>query len=380
MTSALPRTILVTGAAGFIGSALSKRLLSEGCRVIGIDDFNSYYPVELKEARVADIGPNPAFTLVRGDISDKALLEKVFSDYEPEAVVNLAAQAGVRYSIENPDAYTRSNLVGFANLLECCRHHKVGHFVFASSSSVYGKNKKVPFSEDDRVDFPVSYYAATKKANELMAASYANLYKLPLTGLRFFTVYGPWGRPDMAPWLFTDAILAGRPIKVFNNGDMMRDFTFIDDIVEGVVRVIGRVPQGDFPYEIFNIGNHSPVRLMDFIHEIVDSNRIRKDFIAEEIAKKNPKRVGVYRLIMKSGSDNFRASSIQGIMRRLKEKGIALEVYEPTLDADTFLDTPVEHDLAAFKSHCDLIITNRNSPDLADVKDKVFTRDLFGNN
>lgn len=250
MTSALPRTILVTGAAGFIGSALSKRLLSEGCRVIGIDDFNSYYPVELKEARVADIGPNPAFTLVRGDISDKALLEKVFSDYEPEAVVNLAAQAGVRYSIENPDAYTRSNLVGFANLLECCRHHKVGHFVFASSSSVYGKNKKVPFSEDDRVDFPVSYYAATKKANELMAASYANLYKLPLTGLRFFTVYGPWGRPDMAPWLFTDAILAGRPIKVFNNGDMMRDFTFIDDIVEGVVRVIGRVPQGDFPYEI----------------------------------------------------------------------------------------------------------------------------------
>lgn len=157
MTSALPRTILVTGAAGFIGSALSKRLLSEGCRVIGIDDFNSYYPVELKEARVADIGPNPAFTLVRGDISDKALLEKVFSDYEPEAVVNLAAQAGVRYSIENPDAYTRSNLVGFANLLECCRHHKVGHFVFASSSSVYGKNKKVPFSEDDRVDFPVSY-------------------------------------------------------------------------------------------------------------------------------------------------------------------------------------------------------------------------------
>lgn len=268
MTSALPRTILVTGAAGFIGSALSKRLLSEGCRVIGIDDFNSYYPVELKEARVADIGPNSAFTLVRGDISDKALLEKVFSDYEPEAVVNLAAQAGVRYSIENPDAYTRSNLVGFANLLECCRHHKVGHFVFASSSSVYGKNKKVPFSEDDRVDFPVSYYAATKKANELMAASYANLYKLPLTGLRFFTVYGPWGRPDMAPWLFTDAILAGRPIKVFNNGDMMRDFTFIDDIVEGVVRVIGRVPQGDFPYEIFNIGNHSPVRLMDFIHEI----------------------------------------------------------------------------------------------------------------
>lgn len=268
MTSALPRTILVTGAAGFIGSALSKRLLSEGCRVIGIDDFNSYYPVELKEARVADIGSNPAFTLVRGDISDKALLEKVFSDYEPEAVVNLAAQAGVRYSIENPDAYTRSNLVGFANLLECCRHHKVGHFVFASSSSVYGKNKKVPFSEDDRVDFPVSYYAATKKANELMAASYANLYKLPLTGLRFFTVYGPWGRPDMAPWLFTDAILAGRPIKVFNNGDKMRDFTFIDDIVEGVVRVIGRVPQGDFPYEIFNIGNHSPVRLMDFIHEI----------------------------------------------------------------------------------------------------------------
>lgn len=268
MTSALPRTILVTGAAGFIGSALSKRLLSEGCRVIGIDDFNSYYPVELKEARVADIGSNPAFTLVRGDISDKALLEKVFSDYEPEAVVNLAAQAGVRYSIENPDAYTRSNLVGFANLLECCRHHKVGHFVFASSSSVYGKNKKVPFSEDDRVDFPVSYYAATKKANELMAASYANLYKLPLTGLRFFTVYGPWGRPDMAPWLFTDAILAGRPIKVFNNGDMMRDFTFIDDIVKGVVRVIGRVPQGDFPYEIFNIGNHSPVRLMDFIHEI----------------------------------------------------------------------------------------------------------------
>ena len=266
MTSALPRTILVTGAAGFIGSALSKRLLSEGCRVIGIDDFNSYYPVELKEARVADIGPNPAFTLVRGDISDKALLEKVFSDYEPEAVVNLAAQAGVRYSIENPDAYTRSNLVGFANLLECCRHHKVGHFVFASSSSVYGKNKKVPFSEDDRVDFPVSYYAATKKANELMAASYANLYKLPLTGLRFFTVYGPWGRPDMAPVLFARAILAGKPIKVFNNGNLSRDFTYIDDIIESVVRLIDHAPEGAVPTDIYNVGCGHPMQLMDFIH------------------------------------------------------------------------------------------------------------------
>jgi Nucleoside-diphosphate-sugar epimerases len=263
--------ILVTGAAGFIGFHVTSRLLSRGDSVVGLDNMNDYYPVELKRARLAEIGDNPAFRFVEGALEDKAMLEDLFSTEKFDRVVNLAAQAGVRYSIENPQAYIESNLVGFANILECCRHFGTDHLVYASSSSVYGGNEKTPFSEEDKVDDPVSLYAATKKANELMASCYSKLYGIPATGLRFFTVYGPWGRPDMAPMLFAKAISAGDPIKVFNNGDMMRDFTYIDDIVEGVVRVLDKAPaesSGGRRHEVYNIGCSNPVKLMDFIAEI----------------------------------------------------------------------------------------------------------------
>lgn len=256
--------ILITGAAGFIGFSLARRLLDRGDTVVGIDNLNDYYPVALKRARLAEI-QSPAFRFVEMDIADRKALPELFAAEKFDCVVNLAAQAGVRYSIENPWAYVDSNLVGFANILECCRHYPVGHLVYASSSSVYGGNEKVPFSEDDKVDNPVSLYAATKKADELMASCYNKLYGIPATGLRFFTVYGPWGRPDMSPMLFARAISAGEPIKVFNNGDMMRDFTYIDDIVEGVVRVIDRAPAR---HEVYNIGCSNPVKLMDFISEI----------------------------------------------------------------------------------------------------------------
>lgn len=261
--------ILITGAAGFIGHALSKHLLNNGnYEVVGIDNMNAYYSVELKKSRLATLEENSNFTFYKMDIADHESLDDLFVKSQFDYVVNLAAQAGVRYSIENPRAYTESNLVGFSNILEACRHHKIKHLVFASSSSVYGRNEKVPFSEEDRVDLPVSYYAATKKSNEVMAASYSHLYNLPISGLRFFTVYGPWGRPDMAPWLFTDAILHNRPIKVFNNGDMLRDFTYIDDIVEGIVRLLDNPPVKDLPYEIYNIGNNRPEKLADFISAI----------------------------------------------------------------------------------------------------------------
>ncbi len=261
--------ILITGAAGFIGHALSKHLLNNGnYEVVGIDNMNAYYSVELKKSRLATLEEHSNFTFYKMDIADHESLDDLFVKSQFDYVVNLAAQAGVRYSIENPRAYTESNLVGFSNILEACRHHKIKHLVFASSSSVYGRNEKVPFSEEDRVDLPVSYYAATKKANEVMAASYSHLYNLPISGLRFFTVYGPWGRPDMAPWLFTDAILHNRPIKVFNNGDMLRDFTYIDDIVEGIVRLLDNPPVKDLPYEIYNIGNNRPEKLADFISAI----------------------------------------------------------------------------------------------------------------
>ncbi len=227
--------VLVTGAAGFIGFHLSRRLLDRGDEVVGIDNLNDYYPVVLKEARLAELSPYEKFRFIRMDISDREALPALFGEEKFDCVVNLAAQAGVRYSIENPWAYVDSNLVGFVNILECCRHFPVGHLVYASSSSVYGGNEKTPFSEEDKVDSPVSLYAATKKADELMAACYSKLYGIPATGLRFFTVYGPWGRPDMSPVLFASAIMEGRPIKVFNNGDMMRDFTYIDDIIVGVV-------------------------------------------------------------------------------------------------------------------------------------------------
>lgn len=271
--------VLVTGTAGFIGNALAIRLLERGDQVVGIDNLNDYYDVNLKKARLARVADHAAFTEERIDIADRPAMERVFSTHKPERVVNLAAQAGVRYSIENPHAYVDTNLVGFINILEGCRHHGVEHLVYASSSSVYGANTTMPFTVHDNVDHPMSLYAASKKANELMAHTYSSLYRLPTTGLRFFTVYGPWGRPDMALFLFTRNILAGRPIDVFNYGRHRRDFTYIDDIVEGVIRTLDRVPEpnpewsGDrpdsatsyAPYRLYNIGNNKPVELMHYI-------------------------------------------------------------------------------------------------------------------
>ena len=271
--------ILVTGAAGFIGSHLSQRLLARGDAVVGLDNLNDYYDVSLKQARLDRLTVHPRFEHVRISLEDRDAVSRLFADHAFDAAVNLAAQAGVRYSLVNPHAYADANLVGFLNILEGCRHTTVGHLVFASSSSVYGANRSMPFSVHHNVDHPVSLYAATKKANELMAHAYASLFGVPCTGLRFFTVYGPWGRPDMALFLFTKAILEGRPIEVFNHGRMRRDFTYIDDIVEGVVRVIDRVAAPDpawsgmapdsatsyAPWRIYNIGNNEPVELMRYI-------------------------------------------------------------------------------------------------------------------
>ena len=277
---------LVTGTAGFIGFHLARRLLAEGRRVVGLDSVNDYYDVGLKEARLATLGREfQGFTSHRMLLEDRAALEKLFDETKPSVVINLAAQAGVRYSLENPRAYIDSNISGFANVLECCRAHAVEHLVYASSSSVYGLNTKVPFSVGDTVDHPVSLYAATKKSNELMAHTYSHLFRIPTTGLRFFTVYGPWGRPDMALFLFTRAILAGEPIKVFNHGQMQRDFTYIDDIVEGVVRVTDRPPAPDptwsgdapnpatssAPYRVQNIGNNQPVQLLRLIEVLEEA-------------------------------------------------------------------------------------------------------------
>ena len=257
--------ILVTGAAGVIGMHCAAKLLAQGHQVVGIDNLNDYYDPSLKQARLAQLTPHAGFRFIELDIADRDAIEKLFAEVRPERVLHLAAQAGVRYSLKNPHAYVQSNLVGFVNMLEGCRHHGVRHLVYASSSSVYGANTKVPFAVGDTVDHPVSLYAATKKSNELMAYSYSHLYGIPTTGLRFFTVYGPWGRPDMSPWLFTSAILEGRTIDVFNHGKMQRDFTYVDDIVEGTLRVLDHVPVGTPPYHLYNIGNHQPVELMDFI-------------------------------------------------------------------------------------------------------------------
>ena len=281
---------LITGSAGFIGFHLSKRLLESGYGVIGLDNMNDYYDINLKVARNEQL-KNLAkknefnFNFFKVDIENKQLIENIFQKFKIDTVVNLAAQAGVRYSIKNPNAYIKSNLSGFGNILEMCRNYEVRHLIYASSSSVYGGNKKFPFSEDDSVDHPISLYAATKKANELMAHSYSHLYNLPTTGLRFFTVYGPWGRPDMALFLFTKSIIENKPIKIFNHGNMIRDFTYIDDIIESIFRVIKKIPRPNFssknenlssssswaPYKVFNIGNSKPIPLMDFINEIEKS-------------------------------------------------------------------------------------------------------------
>ena len=276
--------VLVTGAAGFIGSHLSERLLARGDEVLGYDNLNAYYDPALKEARLARLMPQDGFSFVRASLEDRAALEAAFDDFKPQRVVNLAAQAGVRYSLENPHAYIDSNIVGFLNILEACRHRGIEHLVYASSSSVYGANRKLPFAVEDSVDHPVSLYAASKKANELMAHTYSHLFGLPTTGLRFFTVYGPWGRPDMALFLFTKKILAGEPIDVFNHGHHTRDFTYVDDIVEGVIRTLDRVPGPDpaydplapnpasslAPYRVYNIGNHQPVQLLRYIEVLED--------------------------------------------------------------------------------------------------------------
>ena len=286
---------MVTGAAGFIGYHLIEKLLAANIQVVGVDNFNDYYDPALKRSRQERLLAHSAYTPVEMDIADRDATAKLFTDYKFDAVVNLAAQAGVRYSLKNPASYVDTNMVGFANILEGCRHSKVGHLVFASSSSVYGANTKTPFSIHDNVDHPVSLYAASKKANELMAHSYSHLYGLPCTGLRFFTVYGPWGRPDMAYFLFTKAILAGKPIDIFNNGKMKRDFTYIDDIVEGVLRVIDHVPAPNpdwdkenpdpatsyCPYRIYNIGNNQQVELMRFIEVLEEAlgKKAEKNFL-----------------------------------------------------------------------------------------------------
>ncbi|ASK62286.1 protein CapI [Virgibacillus phasianinus] len=284
--------ILVTGAAGFIGSHLSRRLLNEGHQVIGIDNVNDYYDPELKKNRLKQI-TNENFNFIKMDLENLDIINQIFEKYRPEIAVNLAAQAGVRYSLENPHAYINSNIIGFTNILEACRHYRVEHLIYASSSSVYGANTSKPFSTSDNIDHPLSLYAATKKSNELMAHTYSHLYNLPTTGLRFFTVYGPWGRPDMALFLFTKAIVNNEPIDVFNHGNMMRDFTYVDDIVESITRLTKRPaqPNPDWsganpdpsssyaPYKVYNIGNNSPVRLMDFIEAI--ENKLGRE------AKKN---------------------------------------------------------------------------------------------
>lgn len=300
------KTIFVTGSAGFIGSFLVKRLLEDPKNVIiALDNMNDYYDVSLKEKRLRQINTiNRSYEFIRGDLTDRKLIESIFERYKPDIVINLAAQAGVRYSITNPDDYINSNIIGFYNILEACRHHSVQHLVYASSSSVYGGNKKVPFSTSDKVDNPVSLYAATKKSNELLAHAYSKLYNIPTTGLRFFTVYGPMGRPDMAYFSFTNKLIKGETIEIFNYGNCKRDFTYIDDIVEGIIRVMNKAPEkknGDDglplpPYKIYNIGNNKPENLLDFVQilseELVRSKVLPSDFDFESHKKLVPMQPG----------------------------------------------------------------------------------------
>jgi UDP-glucuronate 4-epimerase len=300
------KTYFITGSSGFIGSNLAKRILNEedNVLVIGLDNMNNYYDVKIKEWRLAELNKFDNFKFIKGDLADKETVENIFKEYHPNIVVNLAAQAGVRYSITNPDAYIQSNLIGFYNILECCRNYPVEHLVYASSSSVYGSNKKVPYSTDDKVDNPVSLYAATKKSNELMAHSYSKLYNIPSTGLRFFTVYGPAGRPDMAYFGFTNKLINGETIKIFNYGNCKRDFTYIDDIVEGIIRVMKKAPEkrnGEDglpipPYKIYNIGNSHPENLLDFVQilqeELIRAGVLPKDYDFEAHKELVPMQAG----------------------------------------------------------------------------------------
>jgi len=280
------KTILITGTAGFIGSNLAQALISDN-KIIGFDNVNDYYDVNLKQYRLSQLSSNPNFTFIKGDLADKQAVDSIFQQYKPDIVVNLAAQAGVRYSIDNPQAYIDSNLIGFFNILEACRYHPVEHLVYASSSSVYGSNKKVPYATDDKVDNPVSLYAATKKSNELMAHAYSKLYDIPATGLRFFTVYGPAGRPDMAYFKFTNKLVKGEKIQIYNFGDMYRDFTYIDDIVTGVINVMQKAPKPNeegVKYKVYNIGNNSPESLMDFVN-ILEHKLMKYGIIDTEAEK-----------------------------------------------------------------------------------------------
>lgn len=287
----MKKTVFITGASGFIGANLARRILTDepDTRVVGLDNMNDYYDVRIKEARLGELSQFANYTFIKGNLADKALITEIFQQYRPEVVVNLGAQAGVRYSIINPDAYMESNVMGFYNILEACRHYPVEHLVFASSSSVYGSNKKVPYSTEDKVDNPVSLYAATKKSNELMAHAYSKLYNIPSTGLRFFTVYGPAGRPDMAYFGFTDKLLKGQTIQIFNYGNCKRDFTYIDDIVEGVIRVMQKPPEkknGEDglpipPYAVYNIGNNNPENLLDFV-QILSEELVRAGVLPED--------------------------------------------------------------------------------------------------